>query len=138
MIDNPLSSNEALKASGSIIKSDRENLVDAEKKIAELELKLRNATVQIDRLKWLSSERLIGVTALAKHFNCPPDEYQKIYKAYCDEQEKEYAKMTEEAKKKILADIRSGMDPQFIVVNEDAAKENPVKLPFKLIQGEQP
>lgn len=110
MISN-FASPEELKGSGSLIKSHKDLLIDAEKKIASLELENRNLGNENEKLKWQNAQLRTAVTALAEHGKHDNDAVQKIYNDFANEQEAIYNTMVEEAKKQFLEDMKSGKSP---------------------------
>ena len=100
-----------------LIKSPKQLLVDAEKKIGELENERRKHLEQIEVLKWQNAQLRVAVTALGSHFKCPPEEAKVIIDAYIERQEAAYLKATQEAKEKFLQDLKDGKVPQFETVD---------------------
>lgn len=116
-----------------IIKSHKELLIDADKKIGELENKIRNMEGEMtglkdvnEKLRWQNAQLRIGVTAMGNHFNCPPEEFKKIYEAYCAEQDKKYQTLADEAKKKFMDDMRAGKVPEVV---DRATGDNATEFP---------
>ena len=108
------------RATAGLIKSPKDMLVDAEKKIAALELEKRNLWEANEKLKWQNAQLRVGLTALGKHHGHSPEEVKKIYDDYCAEQDKEYQKLAEDAKKQFMADMAAGKVPNLTVLNGDA------------------
>lgn len=109
-----------------IIKTPKELLISAEKKIGELQKRIlemeeeaKQGVETIDRMKWQTAQLRIAVTAMGEHFNCPPEEFKKIYDAYCDKQNAEVAKLAEEAKAKFMQDLKDGKVPEFKATDRD-------------------
>jgi hypothetical protein len=112
-----------------IIKTPKDLLIAAEKKIGELQNQIRTmedeakAGVEtIDKLKWQTAQLRIAVTAMGEHFNCPPEEFKKIYDAYCDKQNAEVQKLADEAKAKFIQELKDGKVPEFKVMNRETGE----------------
>ena len=119
-IPDSFASKEALK--GHILKPAADMLVEAEKKIGDLERQIRNGTAENEKLKWQCAQLRIGVAALAEHAGHTPEKVKEIFDAYCKEQEAEYNKMAEEAKKKFMQDMKDGKLPDLRVVDGGKAE----------------
>lgn len=123
MIDNKhLASGE-----NGLIKSPKDLLVAAEQKIGELNKQIlamqeeaKKGVETIDRLKWQCAQLRIAVTAMGNHFNCPPEQFKKIYDDYCERQNAEVQKLAEEAKAKFLQDLKDGKVPEFKAVDRNS------------------
>lgn len=124
MSDNILASSE-----NGLIKTPKDLLIAAEKKIGELQNQIRGMEEEakqgaetIDKLKWQTAQLRIAVTAMGEHFKCPPDEFKKIYDAYCDKQNAEVQKLAEEAKAKFMQDLKDGKVPEFKAVDRQTGE----------------
>lgn len=120
----PFASNE-----NGLIKTPRELLIAAEKKIGELENRLRQMDEDaklgvdtIEKMKWQNAQLRIGVTSLAVHFNQTPAQVKEIYDKYCDAQNAEVAKLSEEAKKQFMEQLKAGKVPDFKAMNREEGK----------------
>jgi uncharacterized coiled-coil protein SlyX len=125
----PFASNE-----NGLIKNPKELLVIAEQKVGQLENRIRELEEQakagvetIDKLKWQTAQLRIGVTALATHFKQSPEEVKVIYDKYVTEQDEHYKKLADEAKAKIMQDLKDGKVPDLKVV--DRATGEVVEFP---------
>ncbi len=128
-MESPLASNE-----NGIIKTPKELLIAAERKVGELENKIRQMDEEakqgvetIEKLKWQNAQLRIGVTSLAVHFDQTPEQVKAIYDKYCDEQNAEVAKLAEEAKAKYMADLRAGRVPDLKVTDRNTGETIPLK-----------
>ncbi len=120
----PFASNE-----NGLIKNPRELLQIADQKVGQLENRIRAFEEEakagaetIDKLKWQNAQLRIGVTSLAVHFNQTPDDVKKIYDAYCEKQNAEVARLSDEAKQKFMDDLKAGKVPEFKAVERDSGK----------------
>lgn len=114
------SSSEAAKANPDLVlKTDRDKLVDAEKRIAQLELERRNLSEALEKLKWQAAQLRVAVTALGEHFQLPVEDAKKIVDDYIQVQEKKYAEMAEKAKEEFVAKLKAGHVPDLRVVDGD-------------------
>lgn len=106
-----------------VIKTERQLLIEAEKKIGEME-KERMAGIQhIENLKWALAAARSGVCALAEHHGHTPEEVRKIYDAYCDKENAKIAAENEAAKQKFIEDLKAGKVPEnFKVMARDIPK----------------
>ena len=111
--NNPESHNRVF-ASGEngVIKTERQLLIEAEKKIGEMEKERRAGIEHIERMKWQNAQLRMAVAALATHHGHTPEEVRKINDDYIAAQESkaqdEATKLNEEMKAKFKADIAAG------------------------------
>lgn len=107
-----------------VIKTERQLLVEAEKKIGQMENERRLGMEHIEKMKWRIAQLRMGVAALATHFGQTPDQVKVIYDAYCVEQDKLQSeaalKATDEAKRKFMEDLAAGKKVDFKVIDLDS------------------
>jgi len=96
-----------------MIKSPKQLLIDAEKKIGEMENERRQNFKAMEILKWQNAQLRVAVTAIASHFNCPPEEAKPIIDAFIERQEASFLKANEEAKAKFIQDVKDGKKVEF-------------------------
>lgn len=113
---NQFASKEATQ--GTVLKTERQMLIDAEKKIGELETIIRTNAELIEKLKWQCAQLRIGITAMGNHYNCSPQQCKELFDAYVAEQEKALKEQGEEAKKQFMEDLKNGKVPELRVVND--------------------
>lgn len=126
MTNNLPPENNRIFASGEngVIKTERQLLIEAEKKIGEMEKERRIGIDHIEKMKWQIAQLRMGVASLATHFGQTPEQVKEIYDKYCEEQDKllgdEVRKTTEEAKAKFKADLAAGKVPEgFKVISRE-------------------
>jgi chromosome segregation ATPase len=102
-----------------LIKTPKQLLIDAEKKIGQLENEARMGAQVIEKLKWQNAQLRIGVTSLAMHAGLTPEQVKEIYDAYCAKQDAELQKSSEEAKKKFMEDLKAGKVPDLTQPPQD-------------------
>lgn len=100
-----------------VIKSEKQLLMEADKKIGEMENERRLGIKHIEDLKWLLASARSGVAALATHFNLTPEQVKVIYDDYCKSENEKILKQNEEAKAKFMQDLKDGKKPEFRVVD---------------------
>lgn len=121
MIHDP--SNNRLNG-GFIKKSKDQFLREAAAEIAELKaaMRLRDDQAragyeQIEKMKWQIVQLRMGVASLATYAGLTPDQVKEIYEKYCEAEEakaqEQLLKETEEAKKKLRADLAAGKVVEF-------------------------
>lgn len=107
-----------------VIKTERQLLIEAEKKIGEMEKERRLGIEHIERMKWQNAQLRMAVAALATKHGHTPDDVKAIYEAYVAAEESkaqdEATKLNEEMKAKFKADIAAGKLPEgFKVISRD-------------------
>jgi hypothetical protein len=120
--------NLASRESG-IIKTERQLLIEAEKKIGQMENERRLGMEHIEKMKWQIAQLRMGVAALATHHGHTPDEVKVIYDAYCAAEDAKIAEATkpavDAAKKKFMEDLAAGKIPEgFEVISRDEVPES--------------
>ena len=114
MTTNNHESSNRVFASGEngVIKTERQLLIEAEKKIGQMEKERTAGIAHIERMKWQNAQLRMAVAALATHHGHTPEEVRKINDDYIAAQEAkqqdEATKLNEEMKKKFLKDIADG------------------------------
>lgn len=99
-----------------LLKTEKQLLIEAEKRIGELEKTLRASQQENEKLKWQAAQLRIGVASLAESAGHTPEKVREIFDAYCQEQDKKYQQLAEEAKAKFVQDLKSGKCPDLRVV----------------------
>jgi len=114
-----------------VIKTERQLLIEAEKKIGEMEKERRAGIEHIERQKWQIAQLRMAVAALATNFKLTPDEVKKINDDYIAAQEvaaqDAATKMNEEMKAKFKADIAAGKKVNFQFKDNPEADPNAAK-----------
>lgn len=85
----------------------------------------------IEKLKWQNAQLRIGVTSLAVHFNQTPEQVKAIYDKYCDEQNAEVMRLSQEAKQKFMDDLKAGKVPDLKATDRNTGEI----IPFKQQEG---
>jgi hypothetical protein len=126
-----------------LIKNPKELLVIAEQNVGQLENRVRELEAQakmggetIDRMKWQTAQLRIGVTALAKHFNQTPEQVKAIFDKYVEEQDAIYKKMADDAKAKIMQDLKDGKVPDLKIVDRQTGEAAPLADIAQFPKGE--
>lgn len=130
--NNPDSTNRVFASSeNGVIKTERQLLIEAEKKIGQMENERRLGIEHIEKQKWQIAQLRMAVAALATHANLTPDEVKKINDDYIAAQESkaqdEATRMNEEMKAKFKADIAAGKKVDFQFKDNPDADPSAVK-----------
>lgn len=94
-----------------VIKTEKQLLIEAEKKIGEMEKERIAGMNHIENLKWLLASARSGVAALAIHHGHTPEDVKKIYDEYCERESAKIAEQTAAAKAKFMEDLKAGKVP---------------------------
>lgn len=105
-----------------IIKSPKDLLIDAEKKIGEMENERRETFKAMEILKWQNAQLRVAVTAIGSHFNCPPEDAKVIIDAFIERQEQTFLKANAEAKAKFIQDVKDGKKVEFETTTNPEAR----------------
>lgn len=110
-----------------VIKTEKQLLVEAEKKIGQMENERRLGIEHIEKLTWQTAQLRVGVAALATHFEQTPAQVKEIYDAYCAKMDEkagaEAGLMNAEAKAKFMQDLADGKNIDFTSINRAENQE---------------
>jgi chromosome segregation ATPase len=113
-----------------IIKSAKEQLVDAEQKIARLEAKLKQMEKEaeegvqtIEQLALQNSGRQVAIMALGIHFQLTPEAMHDIVQPFFDKRLEELQKEVEDIKTNFKAKLAAGEPVNFTAVENPEKKE---------------
>lgn len=106
-----------------IIKTKDQLLVEAEKKIGDMENERRLLHQMLDQLKMNNAGLRVAVTALGEHYELTSAAMKAIVDKYQEDYQNQYLKLADDAKAKFMQDLKDGKVPKFETAPNPDAKE---------------